>query len=516
MKYIYTIIAIIAFLIPSVSMGQGITNGYGGTGFTSWLAGLIPYGNDGISATTTSLFNYASSTSRLSVPNINISGTASTSILCLTSDTCRSTWPTSGSGGSGNVSTSSAETANNVAFWSSTNATPALLGSDNDFQWDAAGNIFSVTGTGSFSGLVELLSGAKFNAGGTATISYGNPTLALTSPDSISLTAGSIALNIDGTEGVYVANNQAYRAKDTGGSSRDLIKLDTSDIVNVGNSSSETTILGTNTRISGLSDGCVTSVSTVIGTQTCGVGIVGSGTTGQFPYYAGSGTTLTATSTVFVSTDSSVGIGSTTPWAKLSVTNTGTGASFAVEDSASPDATPFVVDASGNVGIGIAAPSATLDVVSGTTGTVRAAIFEGWSSGVSRFVFNNNVGLSLASSRSVNWSSGSNPTTGLDSGFSRIGVGVIAAGNGTVSDTSGTLIARTIGVGTSTPVANFQATTATANATTSIQFGKPNQNKGTCRTEYDTAGSPVYIYIAAGATSYTFQNGGTAPSGCRN
>jgi hypothetical protein len=73
-----------------------------------------------------------------------------------------------------------------------------------------------------------------------------------------------------------------------------------------------------------------------------------------------------------------------------------------------------------------------------------------------------------------------------------------------------------IGIGTSTPTANLQITAATANATTSVQFGKANQNKGTCRTEYDTAGSPVYIYIAAGATSYTFQNGGTPPAGCQN
>lgn len=54
-----------------------------------------------------------------------------------------------------------------------------------------------------------------------------------------------------------------------------------------------------------------------------GSGTVGSGTTGQFPYYAANGTTLTATSTVFVATNSNVGIASTTPWANLSVTGHG-------------------------------------------------------------------------------------------------------------------------------------------------------------------------------------------------
>lgn len=73
-----------------------------------------------------------------------------------------------------------------------------------------------------------------------------------------------------------------------------------------------------------------------------------------------------------------------------------------------------------------------------------------------------------------------------------------------------------LGVGTTTSLAHLQVTASSTNATTTIQFGKANQNKGVCRTEYDTAGSPVYIYIAAGATAYTFQNGGTPPSGCTN
>ena len=47
-----------------------------------------------------------------------------------------------------------------------------------------------------------------------------------------------------------------------------------------------------------------------------------------------------------------IGIGSSTPYAKLSITNTGTNPSFVVEDSTSPDSTPFIIDANGNVGIG--------------------------------------------------------------------------------------------------------------------------------------------------------------------
>ena len=44
------------------------------------------------------------------------------------------------------------------------------------------------------------------------------------------------------------------------------------------------------------------------------------------------------------------------------ITQTGTGNALVVEDSANPDSTPFVVDASGNVGIGTSSPAASLDV----------------------------------------------------------------------------------------------------------------------------------------------------------
>ena len=53
----------------------------------------------------------------------------------------------------------------------------------------------------------------------------------------------------------------------------------------------------------------------------------------------------------------------------LSIVNTGTGNSFLVEDEASTDTTPFVIDASGNVGIGSATPAVALDVVGAVTAT---------------------------------------------------------------------------------------------------------------------------------------------------
>ena len=54
-----------------------------------------------------------------------------------------------------------------------------------------------------------------------------------------------------------------------------------------------------------------------------GSGTVNSGTTGQIPYYADTGTTLTATSALFINTDGNIGVGTTTPVAKLDVNGTG-------------------------------------------------------------------------------------------------------------------------------------------------------------------------------------------------
>jgi hypothetical protein len=78
---------------------------------------------------------------------------------------------------------------------------------------------------------------------------------------------------------------------------------------------------------------------------------------------AGGGSSQWVTTDVGIHTLSNVGIGTTNPGARLNVVNNsssdalritqlGTGNALVVEDSANPDSTPFVVNASGSVGIG--------------------------------------------------------------------------------------------------------------------------------------------------------------------
>jgi hypothetical protein len=62
------------------------------------------------------------------------------------------------------------------------------------------------------------------------------------------------------------------------------------------------------------------------------------------------------TNKLFVSASGDIGIGITTPTAKLHVNNTTIGNSLLIEDSTNPDATPFVIDTTGKVVIGGLSP----------------------------------------------------------------------------------------------------------------------------------------------------------------
>ena len=93
-------------------------------------------------------------------------------------------------------------------------------------------------------------------------------------------------------------------------------------------------------------------------------------TTGSLKLQTGNTSLVTA---VTVDPSQNVGIGITTPMARLNIfdntggdalriTQTGTGNSLVVEDSANPDSTPFVIDNAGNVGVGISTPIYPLDI----------------------------------------------------------------------------------------------------------------------------------------------------------
>lgn len=96
---------------------------------------------------------------------------------------------------------------------------------------------------------------------------------------------------------------------------------------------------------------------------------VGVGTTGQFPYYAANGSTLTATSALFLS-GSNIGVASTSPWGLLSVNANALAAGVPQFVVGSSTATNFVVANNGRVGVASTSPTATL----GVAGTVSALL----------------------------------------------------------------------------------------------------------------------------------------------
>lgn len=286
--------------------------------------------------------------------------------------------------------------------------TSQALGTDSDLSWDPTANLLTIIGSISTTVRNLFSDGFKLNSPGTSAIAYNNPTLALTSPDSISLTAGSIPFNVDGTDGVYVLNNQAYRAKDTGGNTRDLIKLDTSKIVNVGNSAEQVSIPNL------LTDGCLISTSTVISTQTC---LTGGGNSKW--------ATSTDTTAIVPSGAVKVGVGTSTPFATLSVSTASqqNGLLPLLSIASTTKASLLNVLGNGNVGIGSSTPTDTLAISSDTTEDTGLSISGNINSFFQSDIRNTNSGSSASSDWVATANNGSPTTHYVDMGINGSGGG---------------------------------------------------------------------------------------------
>ncbi|MGA2496088.1 MAG: tail fiber domain-containing protein [Roseiarcus sp.] len=103
-----------------------------------------------------------------------------------------------------------------------------------------------------------------------------------------------------------------------------------------------------------------------------GSGTVGSGTQGQFAFYNAAGTALTATSSIFLAPSGNVGIGTTTPWARLSISGPDTSSTtpaFVVADSNSNPALSVFDD--GSVIIGNSNASSVVTINANQNGALR-------------------------------------------------------------------------------------------------------------------------------------------------
>jgi hypothetical protein len=133
-------------------------------------------------------------------------------------------------------------------------------------------------------------------------------------------------------------------------------------------------VSGTAATVTGAAQTNITSVGTLTGLAVSGTGTVSITNTGTGNSFLVEDETSTDSTPFVINNEGRVGVGTGFPGARLDVqesgiavamriTNTGSGNSFVVEDSTTTDTSPFVIRADGNVGIGLTLPSVKLDIL---------------------------------------------------------------------------------------------------------------------------------------------------------
>lgn len=207
--------------------------------------------------------------------------------------------------------------------------------------------------------------------------------------------------------------------------------------------------------------------------------------------------------------------------AALRVTQLGTGLALRIEDSANPDSSPVVVDATGRVGIGTASPSDPL-VIDSSNANTKVTIKQGGTTGMDIYALASNYAVINAAAStplllSMAGTEYARLNTGGDFGISSTGkLGYLTGSGGTVTQltskstgvtlnkTNGQIISHNAALGATSEIA-FTVTNSTVAATDVIILSKAS---GGASAKYD-----LYVgAVAAGSFDVVIRNV-TAASG---
>jgi len=436
-----------------------------------------------------------------------------------TNNTVRLTVSGAGNIGIGTTSPGSILSVQGVANWTGATSTFYSTGGIN-----LAGGCFSIAGTcvtggGGGSGTVTSITAGTGLTGGTITTS-GTVALDLTNPNNwtglqtfrnASSTNLSVFTNayFGGTATSSFATNGALSLVSNG-----LAVGSSQLVVSSGNIGIGTTTPGSILSINGVGNFVASATSTLYNglnvtsgcfsvAGTCvtggGSGTVNSGTTGQLPFYAANGTTLTATSSLFLSQTGNFGIGTTSPYAKFSVSG---GDTRLKETTDSPTAL-VVENAAGTSTLQVSTLNSSQNLFELATST-GAAYFDVTSGG--------NIGFGSTTPAATFGLVGSQYLTG------GLGVGLVNSTAGTLQTSGNILAGGNLGIGTTSPgsilsingVANWTGATSTFYATGGINLASGCfAVAGTCITGGGGGGSGTVNSGTQGQFAFYAANGTT-------
>jgi len=187
-----------------------------------------------------------------------------------------------------------------------------------------------------------------------------------------------------------------------------------------------------------------------------------------------------ATTSISISPNGYVGIGTTSPISTL-----------AVNGSAAVYANQAALSVYGGVGSGTSISGTGITLVGGVGSSQSHASA---SNGGSLILTGGTGGLSVVSGVS---GTGGNVT--INGGAAGVGLG--GASNGSTGNVILANLQGNVGIGTPTPVALLEVASSTG--TTTMTIGSATAAVGSCLKLFRTDGTAIYAYIAAGATQFT-------------